>query len=213
MTAGVVQVGFAGVALGLSLWASAAAPWFYTVAALAAGGTLGRYVGRKSGETLARQAAEKGRIVLYSEDTPLYGFALPLASFSLSPLVLLSMAYSMWTTPALQILLPLALCVLGSTWLTHDLTLGRHLARLTAGTPAIPIHWFHARSVLGPQALIGQAALVTSATHVRIAGERWQARRLDDRPLQPGEHVIIHHVDGLVLVVGPAGTDADAGGN
>lgn len=56
------------------------------------------------------------------------------------------------------------------------------------------------RAATGAEALIGQEAIVSSMpTQVRIAGELWEAR--SDRPLRPGEEVVVRAVDGLTLVV------------
>jgi membrane-bound serine protease (ClpP class) len=56
------------------------------------------------------------------------------------------------------------------------------------------------RAATGAEALIGQKAIVSiTPTQVRIAGELWEAR--SDRPLRPGEEVVVRAVDGLTLVV------------
>jgi membrane protein implicated in regulation of membrane protease activity len=57
------------------------------------------------------------------------------------------------------------------------------------------------RSPVGVEALVGERALVTSPTQVRIAGETWEARA--DRPLVPGAEVVVVAVDGLTLQVSP----------
>jgi membrane-bound serine protease (ClpP class) len=55
------------------------------------------------------------------------------------------------------------------------------------------------RAATGAEALIGRTAVVANATQVRIAGERWQVRA--ERPLVPGEEVVVRAVDGLTLLV------------
>jgi membrane protein implicated in regulation of membrane protease activity len=55
------------------------------------------------------------------------------------------------------------------------------------------------RAVTGAEALVGQTAVVATPTQVRIAGELWAAR--SDRPLMPGEEVVVRDVDGLILRV------------
>ncbi|TML04478.1 MAG: hypothetical protein E6G36_05895 [Actinobacteria bacterium] len=57
------------------------------------------------------------------------------------------------------------------------------------------------RSVVGAEALVGQRAVVTSPSplQVRVAGELWEAR--SDRPLVPGEEVVVTAVEGLTLRV------------
>lgn len=55
------------------------------------------------------------------------------------------------------------------------------------------------RAVTGAEALVGQKAIVRTPTQVRVAGELWKAR--SDRPLRPGDEVVVRAVDGLTLVV------------
>jgi membrane protein implicated in regulation of membrane protease activity len=55
------------------------------------------------------------------------------------------------------------------------------------------------RSSVGVDALIGQRAVVSTPTQVRVAGELWEAR--SGRPLVPGEDVIVRAVEGLTLIV------------
>lgn len=55
------------------------------------------------------------------------------------------------------------------------------------------------RAVTGAEALIGQTAVVSSRTQVRVAGELWEARSED--PLVPGNEVVVTAVEGLTLRV------------
>lgn len=55
------------------------------------------------------------------------------------------------------------------------------------------------RSPVGAEALVGQTAVVANPGQVRVAGELWEAR--SERPLVPGQRVIVRAVDGLTLVV------------
>jgi membrane-bound serine protease (ClpP class) len=55
------------------------------------------------------------------------------------------------------------------------------------------------RAVTGAEALVGQTAVVSSPTQVRVAGELWEARSDDD--LVPGEEVEVAGIDGLTLRV------------
>lgn len=55
------------------------------------------------------------------------------------------------------------------------------------------------RSSVGVDALVGQRAVVSTPTQVRVAGELWEARA--DRPLVPGEEVVVRGVEGLTLIV------------
>jgi membrane-bound serine protease (ClpP class) len=55
------------------------------------------------------------------------------------------------------------------------------------------------RAVTGVEALLGQSAVVSSPTQVRVAGELWEAR--SDDLLVAGEEVEVTGVDGLTLRV------------
>lgn len=55
--------------------------------------------------------------------------------------------------------------------------------------------------VTGAEALVGAPAQVLDATHVRLGGERWNAR--GPRPLVAGEPVRVRALDGLTLIVEP----------
>lgn len=62
------------------------------------------------------------------------------------------------------------------------------------------LHWSkRRRSSVGAEALVGQTAVVATATQVRVAGELWEARA--ERPLVAGEEVTVTAVEGLTLVV------------
>jgi membrane protein implicated in regulation of membrane protease activity len=55
------------------------------------------------------------------------------------------------------------------------------------------------RSPVGVDALVGQRAVVSTPTQVRVAGELWHARA--DHPLSPGEEVVVRGAEGLTLIV------------
>ena len=64
------------------------------------------------------------------------------------------------------------------------------------------------RPVVGAEALVGQTGVATTALapmgHVRVVGELWRAR--SDRPVEPGERVVIRAVEpDLTVVVEPEG--------
>ena len=157
---------------------------------------------------MAEQYAATQRIVLYSEDTPLYAVLLPLISGLASPVVFLAMLLSVWQTPWFQTLVPLGLCLISVTWISHDLSLARNLWLLTERVGNVPIQWFHARSVVGQEGTIGQRAVVlldcAPDGYVRLQGERWRARSWDGSVIRAGQPVEVQHVDGLMLVVAPA---------
>ncbi len=202
---GGAQLGLAGLGVVLSLWSAAHLTVFYTIPVLAAAAAAGNLAGAHTGRALARQVGQTGRIVLYSEDTPLYALLMPLAAMVMSPGVFVAMAYSIWTTPALQTVVPLALCFINMAWLSHDLALARNLWLLRERVGDVPIQWFHARSIVGPEGTIGQRAVVLVPCapdgYVRLQGERWRARSADGQPVPAGMVVEVQHLDGLTLVV------------
>jgi len=55
------------------------------------------------------------------------------------------------------------------------------------------------RSPVGAEALVGQTAVVVTATQVRVAGELWGAR--SDGLMRVGERVVVRGIEGLTLVV------------
>jgi membrane-bound serine protease (ClpP class) len=61
--------------------------------------------------------------------------------------------------------------------------------------------------VVGPQEILGMHGIVRGGL-VAIRGELWQARSASGEPLVTGEEVVVEAVDGLTLVVRPAGAPA-----
>src|ERR1043166_554925 len=92
----------------------------------------------------------------------------------------------------------LAIFVLPSPWGLLAVLAG---GLLDVAESLVLLRWSRRRRVAtGAEALIGQKAIVSATrTQVRIAGELWEAR--SDRPLRPGEEVVVRAVDGLTLVV------------
>jgi len=71
---------------------------------------------------------------------------------------------------------------------------------LDIGESLLLLRWSRRRrSPVGAEALVGQRALVTSATQVRVAGELWEARSAE--PLAVGDEVEVLGVRGLTLEV------------
>src|ERR671936_835743 len=72
--------------------------------------------------------------------------------------------------------------------------------RLDIGESLVLLRWSkRRRSPVGGQALVGQRAVVSSASplQVRVAGELWEAR--SEEPLSVGDDVVVRAVDGLTL--------------
>ena len=73
---------------------------------------------------------------------------------------------------------------------------------LDIGESLVLLKWSRRRrAATGAEALVGQRAVVSSPTQVRIAGELWQAR--SPELLVPGEEVEVKGVDALTLDVSP----------
>jgi len=92
---------------------------------------------------------------------------------------------------AYQVSLPVAVGIAG----TLALILGIALTRVVrvARRPA----------AVGVQGMVGTDAVVGREGMVQINGELWRARRIDDTPLVPGEHVRVEQIEeDLRLVVG-----------
>src|SRR5256885_10368511 len=71
---------------------------------------------------------------------------------------------------------------------------------LDIGESLLLLRWSRRRrSPVGAEALVGQRAVVSSPTQVRVAGELWQAR--SGTQLVPGDEVVVRAVDGLTLIV------------
>jgi membrane-bound serine protease (ClpP class) len=60
---------------------------------------------------------------------------------------------------------------------------------------------------VGPQEIVGMHGVVRGGL-VAVRGELWQARSSTGEPLVTGEEVVVEGIDGLSLVVRPAGTPA-----
>jgi len=71
---------------------------------------------------------------------------------------------------------------------------------LDIGESLLLLRWSkRRRSPVGPSALVGQRAVVTSPGQVRVAGELWEFR--SDEQLRAGDEVVVRSVDGLTLEV------------
>ena len=71
---------------------------------------------------------------------------------------------------------------------------------LDIGESLVLLRWSRRRrSPVGAEALVGQRAVVSSPTQVRVAGELWEAT--SDEALVPGQEVVVAAVTGLTLVV------------
>jgi membrane-bound serine protease (ClpP class) len=91
----------------------------------------------------------------------------------------------------------LAIFVLPSPWGLVAVAAG---GMLDIAESLVLLRWSRRRrAVTGAEALVGQKAIVSTPTQVRVAGELWEAR--SDRPLRPGDEVVVRAVDGLTLLV------------
>src|SRR5438067_9232569 len=71
---------------------------------------------------------------------------------------------------------------------------------LDIGESLVLLRWTRRRrSPVGAEALVGQRAVVSSPTQVRVAGELWEAA--SGGPLVPGEEVVVTGIEGFTLRV------------
>ena|SRR5213083_2982754 len=93
----------------------------------------------------------------------------------------------------------LAIFVLPSPWGIVAIVAGG-LADVTESL--VLLKWSRRRrAVTGIEALVGETAVVSSPTQVRVAGELWEA--MSAEPLVAGAEVEVTGVDGLTLQVSP----------
>jgi membrane protein implicated in regulation of membrane protease activity len=202
--------GYVHVALALGctvavVWLSDLHP-LQEIATLLAGAAIGVVGGRFDADALAARVDATGALDLYDEDV--IGFIVPVAILASAPFAFGSALALVSRSEALQSGLQGLICSLSAFWLLHDAVLGRRLRRLLVTREPFPIRRFYARSVVGPQALIGATGVVASAgerTFVRVHGELWAVQSSDIRPLVIGERVIVTDVDGLRVSVRRAG--------
>jgi membrane protein implicated in regulation of membrane protease activity len=91
----------------------------------------------------------------------------------------------------------LAIFVLPSPWGIVAVVAG---GLIDIAESLIFLSWSRRRkSAVGVETLVGQRAVVSTPTQVRVAGEIWEAR--SDRLLVPGEEVVVRSVEGLTLLV------------
>jgi membrane protein implicated in regulation of membrane protease activity len=91
----------------------------------------------------------------------------------------------------------LALFILPSPWGFLAVIVG---GLIDIAETLVFLKWSRRRkSSVGVETLVGQKAIVSTPTQVRVAGELWEAR--SDRVLVPGEEVVVRRVEGLTLLV------------
>lgn len=185
------------------VWLSDLHPWQET-GALAAGAVIGGFAGTFDARSIERRVDASGGLDLYDEDV--IGFIIPVAILASSPFAFGSALALVAGSPAQQAGLQGVVCGLASFWVCHDMVLGRRLKRLEQRTGPLRVRRFHARSVVGPQGLIGQPGVVARTgvrTYVRVRGELWEADSSGHPGLRAGQRVIVRAVNGLRLTVAP----------
>jgi membrane protein implicated in regulation of membrane protease activity len=91
----------------------------------------------------------------------------------------------------------LAIFVLPSPWGFVAIVAG---ALIDVAESLVLLRWSRRRrSPSGVENLVGQTAVVSSPTQVRVAGEIWEAR--SDEQLVVGDEAVVDGVDGLTLRV------------
>lgn len=203
-TYGFVHVGLAAGAALLSLGAAEAAA-AAKLFALAVGVVPGAWAGAITGRTLERGVDSRGGIVLYSSESAPYALLWPIAVVSLSPFAFGTMVRFVSHSAAAQWLLQLLVCGLAAAWLSHDIVVARRLRRLSRTYGTLTVQWFHARSVTGPEGMLGSKGVVTRASgptgYVRIGGELWRAQSLEGAPLRVGQEITVRRLNGLTVFV------------
>jgi membrane protein implicated in regulation of membrane protease activity len=179
-----------------------------TTAGLAAGFVLGSRAGGVTGRALEQRLDRGGGIVLYAEDAAPYALLWPFSVLVLSPLAFGATLFVVIRSPVLQTISEAALCGAAAAWLAHDFVVARRIRRLSQAVGPLQVQWFHGRSVVGAEAMIGRIGTVTTPVapsgYVRIGGELWRARSLDGAALGTGLRVRVRRLDGLVLLMEPA---------
>lgn len=205
-TLGFVHVGMAATFLVLSLW-SASTALIYALLSVALGAALGALWGRDTGRRLESSVDRGGGIVLYSQDTAIYALLIPLVNLSLYPFAGGWALARLIQSPELQLLLQLMLCYTAALWFAHEVSVARHLAWLFHRYGPLKVQWFHGRSEVGAEGMIGRTGRVRAPCApgglVRVGGELWRAESIDGSPLLAGEQVRVRRLNGLVLLVEP----------
>lgn len=201
---GITHVGIAVVAVFLSVWFAEAPPRLTAVAVLG-GVALGTWAGVMAGRRVESRVDRSGGVVLYAEDSMPYVLLWPLAVLALLPFASGAMIRAMTESSDAQLVLRLLICGSTAAWLAHDVAMGRRLRRIAAERGALDVQWFHARSAVGPEGMIGKTGEVTSSCapdgYVRVDGELWRAETIDGSSLGEGQRVIVRRLNGLVLFV------------
>jgi membrane protein implicated in regulation of membrane protease activity len=198
---GYVHVVLALVSTIVVVWLSNLPSW-QEGAAVLAGAVVGGFAGIFDARSIERRVDASGGLELYDEDV--VGFVIPVAILASSPFAFGSALSMIFRSEVAQGGLQGILCSIAAFWLSHDIALGRRLKRLERRTGPLRVRRFYARSIVGPQGLIGQSGEVArSGDHVlvRLRGELWAARAVDDERLIEGEPVVVRHIEGLMLLV------------
>ena len=189
------------------VWLSDLHPW-QEAAALTVGAVIGGFAGAFDARSIERRVDGSGELHLYDEDV--VGFVIPVAIIASSPFAFGSALAIVSRSPSQQAGVQGVICSLAAFWVLHDVVLGRRLKRLEQRTGPLRVRRFYARSIVGPQGLIGQFGVVARSGDrplVRVRGELWAARGLDDGYLNEGDRVVIREIDGLLLLVSKPGQE------
>ena len=201
---GITHVSLAAGATLLIVWVVDASPELRVIGVFC-GLALGAWAGLVDGRRLERGIDRRGGVVLYAEDSVSRALLWPLGVLALSPFAFGTMIRAVGRSSDAQLILQVVLCGLTAAWLAHDLAMVRRLRRISAGRSALHVQWFHGRSAVGPEGMIGKSGEVTSPCvpggYVRIAGELWRAESIDGSALFDGQRVMVRRLNGLVLLV------------
>lgn len=199
---GYVHVALAFACMAGVVWLSDLHP-LQESAALLAGGVIGYFAGTLDAQSIARRVDPANGVDLYDEDVT--GFVVAVAIIASAPFAFGSALAVVAKSEALQNGLQGVVCSLAAFWFVHDAVLGRRLKLLEKQTGPLRVRRFYARSVVGPQGLIGQPGVVTRTggrTYARVRGELWEVESSNGPPFAPGEQIVVTGVKGLRVTVG-----------
>jgi membrane protein implicated in regulation of membrane protease activity len=176
--------------------------WLVKVAAISIGFFLGRVMGASEWSRLRRQIDTRNVAVIYTEDSAYFAVltALAIASLSPWPVIRAGLVIAFYPEVVAAMLVGAAGACVGWAFVLY-----RRIQAYERSSGPLRVRTFYARSLVGPEALIGRAGTVVETCapdgRVSIGAEVWFARSIGDVSLTPGTPVVIRDLDGLRLIV------------
>lgn len=171
------------------------------VAALLAGLAAGHAVGAEEWRRIRRQIDRRNVAVTYLEDSLYFGVLTMLGLASFSGTLLRLGAVAALPAPVFWAgLIGIAALCAGRAY-----ALNRAIASHERRFGPLRLRTFYARSLVGPEALIGRRATVVERCapegRVKVAAELWFARASGSAHIPEGRPVVVRDVEGLCLIV------------